>query len=220
MSKSTRLEKIQFKDKAYNTIEVEVLFIGNPPKDLKLKQVIVGLTNEQALDFISRGYNVKVAEKETKFLGVVQQDHLLYLAIDIPKTFSESQIAEYRLDQHYFGLNHAIIKVAAYRWETIDGKKFSVRLYLDSLTFVDKRSGFEVLKDLEERQSWIRQKRFYNRFEQRATFWRKGDVIGMFGREYLVSHITDLGDQWGIRADLKFYESLYIRVPKQVNINL
>lgn len=135
--------------KTYPTLEVEVLYIGDHPTGYSdLRHIIVGLTNEQALDFIDRGYNVKVAAKESKFLGVVRTEHLLYLVIDIPKTFNDSKVAEYRLDQRLFGADQATVEVLAQGWETSDGKK-GIRLYLESLTFVDKRSGFEVLKDIE-----------------------------------------------------------------------
>lgn len=238
---------IRFTGKTYPTLEVEVLYIGDHPTGYSnLKHVIVGLTNEQAVDFYERGYNVKVARKESKFLGVVQTEHLLYLVIDIPKTFSDDKIAELRLEQRYFGFKQATIEAAAQGWEKSDGES-GVRLYLESLTFVDKRSRFEVLKDLSEdyyqqyvqrqRESvmpalsrhtfeqqkargvrpyprHISQRDYENLNNRQRTVWVVGETIGMFGRDYIIADVTDLDDQWGIRADRKYCESLYIRVPK------
>lgn len=230
--------------KTYPTLEVEVLYIGAHPTGYSnLSHIIVALTNEQAIEFWDRGYNVKVAEKDSKFMGVIQEEHLLYLVIDIPKTFDESKIAEYRLEQRYFGFDQATIEVVAQGWETTDGKS-GVRLYLEAFSFVDKRTGLEVLKDVKKeiegiddylqyvqrqrdaggfpvlsRHAFEQQKvrgvrQFDNRNNRRRSHWNLGDSVMVSGVEYEVGHIQDTGHMWTLRLDRKYAASVYLRVPK------
>ena len=229
--------------KTYPTLEVEVLYIGAHPTGYSnLSHIIVALTNEQAIEFWDRGYNVKVAEKDSKFMDVILEEHLLYLVIDIPKTFDESKIAEYRLEQRYFGFDQATIEVVAQGWETTGGKS-GVRLYLEAFSFVDKRTGLEVLKDvkkeiegIDDYLQYVQRQReaampvlsrhafeqrkvrgvrqFDNRNNRRRSHWNLGDSVVISGVEYEVGHIQDTGHMWTLRLDRKYAASVYLRVPK------
>ncbi len=106
---------------------------------------------------------------------------------------------------------------------------FEVLKDLEKDVFNDYETYVQAQRDacmpVWSRQQWQRfyqenarpglsQRDYENLNNRQRTTWVVGEKIGMFGCDYIIASVTDLDDQWGIRADRKYCESLYFRVPK------
>lgn len=72
----------------YRELEnVEILSIAFDERFTQRTHILVALNNEQAIQAYDLGYNVKLARKETRFLGSVVEEDMLYLVIQLPQRF-------------------------------------------------------------------------------------------------------------------------------------
>lgn len=72
----------------YRELEnVEILSIAFDERFTQRTHILVALNNEQAIQAYDLGYNVQLARKETRFLGSVVEEDMLYLVIQLPQRF-------------------------------------------------------------------------------------------------------------------------------------
>jgi hypothetical protein len=214
--------------------DYEIAYIGNHPTGYSyLKHVVVLLTNEQAIEAMERGYHVRISAKDSKFLGAVNQEHQIYLVIDVPQNFPMDKIRQWRLNSYAAGTSNAIVEFIESPWEFDDGSKKGVRLYLRGIYMaVDKEEDDEV--DDEELEtlysaSYADCLDGVRRRENEATNYRtlakdtrrpararfeRGDVFAIDGEEYVIGHIQENIHDWSLRLDRKFRPSRFVRFSK------
>lgn len=150
-------DRVIFGGKSHLDMIGEVLYVGKHAYS-QYDCVIVGLTNKQAIEYIQAGFKVRCSAKGSKFLGEVNEHHVLYLTIDIPRTFDMDKIRLWRLQSSLFKRSHqATIEFTAQYFAFERSEKDGYKLTLEEIyeaddedSEIDNRSGFEVIKDLEK----------------------------------------------------------------------
>lgn len=136
--------------KSYHIVEGEILHIGAHPHGYSnLQHIVLGLTNSQAAEYMELGWNVRMSNKETYFLGRRQEEIILYIVLDIPKHFEVDKISSWRTSAYIQDTQQAVVEFSSQEvifeyYEPGEPNKVSFRLILDEIYTVDDEEDDQV----------------------------------------------------------------------------
>lgn len=96
-------------------LEGEILHIGAHPHGYSnLQHIVVGLTVTQAAEYAELGWDVRLSQKETTFLGRTQTEDIFYIVLDIPKDFRiDDEISSWRINSYAEDTTQAVLEFTA-----------------------------------------------------------------------------------------------------------
>lgn len=235
---------LMYGNKEYRQLKnVELLSIAHDDRFTGLTHILVALNNEQAIEAYENNYNVKVATKETRFLGNVLNEDVLYLQVRVPRILGNRVRAlRYEGTKIIYPEGTMVnLDISALEWRRED--KTGYVLYFEGVEFVDRQWGnldvyldslmeklqineiptgltpAEIYRAAEDQLRYYREnvkQSFSNTAIQgRRTIWVIGDVVAVDGEEYVVGSVRDLDEGgWNIRLDKKYHAPRFLRVPK------
>lgn len=119
----------------------ELLKVGEDQYRPEMGYAIIALDNSTAAELMEDGWNVRLAERETRFLGTTTTEDVVYVSVSVPRFFDRDKFSQLRHMQYLSDDYRSVVEVKVDPWDLVtnDGVKVIRRLFLEEIYHPDDK---------------------------------------------------------------------------------